>query len=241
MVTQFFRSMSLFLVFFRLLADYWWLDFTDRFRSDEARRAAEERAYRRWGRLLRTTALRLRGLIIKVGQFMSARADVLPQAFIGELSALQDSVPAAPFAAIRLRVEAELGAPLESVFAEFEQESQASASLGQVHRAKLKEGPTVAVKVLRPGIERLVATDLSALRRMAAFLQKRTRFGRRFDLEAIMNEFETITYQEMDYRQEAENIRRFRKNFAGVRGIDVPFPMDNLVSQRLLVMEFKTG
>jgi len=240
-VSQFIRSMSLFWVFFRVLADYWWLDKTDRFRSEEARRAAEERAYRRWGRLLRNTALRLTGLIIKVGQFLSARADVMPAAFIQELSALQDAVPAAPFSAIRKRVEAELGAPIASVFTEFDEIALASASLGQVHKARLAEGQVVAVKVLRPGIERLVATDMAALWKMARFLQKRTKFGRRFDLEAIMEEFETITYQEMDYRQEAENIRRFRKNFAGTRGIDVPFPMDNLVSQRLLVMEYKAG
>lgn len=241
MVSQFFRSLSLFWVFFRVLADYWWLDKTDRFRSEDARRAAEERAYRRWGRLLRNTALRLHGLIIKVGQFLSARADVLPASFIQELSALQDAVPAAPFPTVRKRVEAELGAPIASIFTEFGETALASASLGQVHKARLAEGQVVAVKVLRPGIERLVATDMAALWKMARFLQKRTKFGRRFDLESIMEEFETITYQEMDYRQEAENIRRFRKNFAGVGGIDVPFPMDNLVSQRLLVMEYKAG
>lgn len=240
-MAQFFRAMSLFLVFFRVLADLWWLDFMERFRSQDGRRAAEERAFRRWGRLLRRTALRLHGLIIKVGQFLSARADVLPETFIRELSSLQDAVPAAPFPAIKRRVEAELGAPLDALFAEFGQQALASASLGQVHSARLAEGQTVAVKVLRPGIEQLVATDMSALWWMARFLQKHTRFGRRLDLEAIMAEFETITLQEMDYRQEAENIRRFRKNFAGVRGIDVPFPMDNLVSQRILVMEYKAG
>ncbi|HLN63280.1 MAG TPA: AarF/UbiB family protein, partial [Symbiobacteriaceae bacterium] len=152
MFSQLFRSLSIFTVAFRLLLDYLWLDFMARFRSEKAQQAAEERANRRWGRLLRKKALQLHGLIIKVGQFLSARADVLPESFTAELASLQDAVPAAPFAAIRRRVEAELGAPLETVFASFEEGALASASLGQVHRAVLREGPEVAVKVLRPGV-----------------------------------------------------------------------------------------
>lgn len=235
------RSLSIFAVAIRLLIDYLWLDFRGRFQSDAARRRAEERAFHRWGRLIRRTALRLHGLIIKVGQFLSARADVLPESFTRELSALQDAVPPAPFAAIRRRVEGELGASLDAVFAEIEPQALASASLGQVHRARLKDGQTVAVKVLRPGIERLVAIDMAALRRILRFLERRTSWGHRFDLPAIMTEFETITYREMDYRLEAENIRTFRKHFAGVAGIDVPVPLDHLVSEKLLVMEFKAG
>jgi predicted unusual protein kinase regulating ubiquinone biosynthesis (AarF/ABC1/UbiB family) len=239
--SQLFRTLSIFAVAFRLLLDYLWLDFMARFRSERAQRAAEERATGRWGRLLRKKALQLHGLIIKVGQFLSARADILPESFTRELSTLQDAVPPAAYPAIRRRVEAELGAPLDTVFTTFEQEAEASASLGQVHRAVLKEGQTVAVKILRPGIERLVRTDMAALRRIVGFLHRFTRWGKRFDPPAIMDEFETVTYQEMDYRQEAENIRLFRKNFAAEPGIDVPFPFDHLVSEKLLVMEHIDG
>lgn len=241
MFSQLLRSLSIFAVALRILAEYLWLDFMARFRSQASHRAAEARAYSRWGGLLRKKALRLRGLIIKVGQFLSTRADVLPQSFTRELTALQDAIPAAPYAAIRQRVEAELAAPLDTVFAEFETEALASASLGQVHRARLKAGQTVAVKVLRPGIERLVRTDMAAVRKIMWFLDRFSGVGRRIDIPAMMAEFQTITYQEMDYRQEAENIRRFRKNFASVAGIDVPFPFDNLVTERLLVMEYKSG
>ena len=241
MLSQLWRSLSIFAVAVRILADYLWLDFMGRFRSDQARQEAVERAYSRWGRAIRYTALRLHGLIIKVGQFLSARADVLPDSFTRELTSLQDAVPAAPYPAVRRRVEAELGAPVASLFAEFEQQAIASASLGQVHRAKLKEGQSVAVKVLRPGIERLVETDLRALRTIFRFLERFTTWGKKIDLPAIFTEFQTITYQEMDYRQEAENIRKFRKNFAKVPGVDLPYPFDSLVGRRILVMEFKEG
>jgi predicted unusual protein kinase regulating ubiquinone biosynthesis (AarF/ABC1/UbiB family) len=241
LISQLIRSVYIFGVFFAMLADYLWMDFLERFRSDESRTRAEARAYGRWGRRLRKAALRLHGVIIKVCQFLSTRADVLPESFTRELASLQDAVPAAPYPAIRRRVESELGAPLETIFAEFETEALASASLGQVHRAKLKEGQTVAVKVLRPGIERLVDVDMAAVRRIWMWLGRHTSLGRKLDMKAVVDEFEVITRQEMDYRLEAENIRKFRKNFAGVPGIDVPYPFDNLVAQRLLVMEFKSG
>ncbi|HYF93995.1 MAG TPA: AarF/UbiB family protein [Symbiobacteriaceae bacterium] len=241
MPSQLGRSLTIFWLAFRLLVDYLWLDFTSRFRSSEAQRATEQRAYARWGRMIRKAAVRLGGVIIKVGQFLSTRADILPDVFTKELASLQDAVPPAPFTAVRRQVEDELGAPLGAFFTEFDEQPLASASLGQVHRAVLKEGQLVAVKVLRPGIERLVAIDLSALRRVLGWVKRMTSWAKRFDLDAVMDEFEATTLREMDYLQEAEHIRKFRHNLRAVPGVDVPFPFDNLVSRRTLVMEYVEG
>ncbi|MGE5672893.1 MAG: ABC1 kinase family protein, partial [Mycobacterium leprae] len=241
MLAQSIRALKLFILFSRILTQYLWLDFWSRYRSPEANAAAEKRAFRRWGALFRRAALDLQGLIIKVGQFLSTRVDMLPDSFTKELGQLQDAVPGAPFAAVRRQIETELGAQLTALFATFDPEPVAAASLGQVHRAVLKDGSTVAVKVLRPGIERLVATDLAALRRALRFLGRHTRLGRRFDLQAVLAEFEAVTGREMDYRQEAEHMRQFRQNFQGFDGIDVPQPYDDLITRRVLVMEFIDG
>ncbi|HWI61968.1 MAG TPA: AarF/UbiB family protein [Symbiobacteriaceae bacterium] len=241
MASQLLRSLTIFWLAFRLLVDYLWLDFSSRFRSDAAQRAADQRAFARWGRMMRRAAIKLGGVIIKVGQFLSTRADMLPDVFTKELASLQDAVPSAPFAAVKRQMEDELGAPLNTFFAVVEEAPLASASLGQVHRATLKEGQVVAIKVLRPGIERLVAVDLAALRRVLGWAKRWTALGRRFDLDAVMDEFETTTLREMDYLQEAEHIRKFRHNLRAVPGVDVPFPFDNLVTRRTLVMEYIDG
>lgn len=241
LLSQFLRALRIFRLAAGILLEYLWLDFWSDRRSPEANRTTEARAFRRWGARFRRAALELQGLIIKVGQFLSTRVDMLPDTFTRELSQLQDAVPGAPFPAIRRFVESELGAPLTAVFSRFEEAPVAAASLGQVHEAVLKDGQRVAVKVLRPGIERLVATDLSALRRIMWFLHRFTRFGRRFDLPAIMDEFTAGVYKEIDYRQEADHMRRFRRNFRGVPGIDVPVPIDTLVTRGVLAMEFIDG
>ena len=119
---------------------------------------------RRYAARFRGLAVRMGGVMIKLGQFVSARVDVIPAEIIDELAGLQDEVPPAPFEIMRETLREELGAPPEDLFAEFDSQTVAAASLGQVYRAKLKEnGRPVAIKVLRPNIERIVATDLRSL------------------------------------------------------------------------------
>jgi predicted unusual protein kinase regulating ubiquinone biosynthesis (AarF/ABC1/UbiB family) len=218
----------------------WQLRFIARFRK-ERKQELEARVFARAGARVRRSALRLQGLIVKVGQFLSARADVLPLAFTRELTQLQDAVPAAPFDRIRRRIERELGASVEALFQSFEERAAAAASLGQVHRAVMPDGRVVAVKVLRPGIERLADADLAALRMITRFLKRFTSFGRRLHVADIYEEFAKGVGEELDYRSEAAYLERFRKHFEGNPRIVVPAIVDRLVTKSVFVMDFIDG
>lgn len=198
--------------------------------------------YRRGGERFRRTALSLGGLIIKVGQFLSARTDLLPLAFTRELQQLQDQVPAASFDSIHREMEAAWGRPPAEVLVRIDPVPVAAASLGQVHRAVLVDGgETVAIKVRRPGIEALAAVDLRALGWVVAALQRWTRVGRRLDLRSVFAEFRQLVGRELDYTQEAENLRRFREDFADIPAIRVPREYPQYVCKTVLVMEFVSG
>src|SRR5215207_252958 len=169
----------------------------------------------------RAMAIRMGGVMIKVGQFLSARADVLPVEITDELSGLQDEVPAEDFAAIRRLAEAELGTPLEARFEHFEAQPLAAASLGQVHRARLRadlveaEGfQEVVVKVQRPFIDQLIDVDFSALHRVAGWLMRYAPIRKRVDVRALIAELEMTVRREIDYLAEGGNAETFKKNFA---------------------------
>ncbi len=240
MFRQIWRSSRVFLLALSFIGYYWQMRFIHRFRSGR-RQELEARVYARAGARVRRSALRLQGLIVKVGQFLSARADVLPLSFTRELTQLQDSVPGAPYQKIRAGIEREFGADLDALFTSFAQEATAAASLGQVHRATLSDGRDVAVKVLRPGIERLAAADLSALQKITWVLQHFTKFGRRLQLVEIYREFSRSVTNELDYRVESDFLRRFRKQFEEDHDIVVPAVVDQLVTRSVLVMEYIEG
>lgn len=175
----------------------------------------------RLARKFREIAVELGGLMIKVGQFLSSRLDVLPPEITAELTGLQDEVPPVPFAEIRSLAEAELGASLEKVFDWFDEVPLAAASLGQAHRARLSDADVadtgfrdVVVKVQRPGIDDIVAVDLAALRKIAE-RSRRIRFvSDRVDAPALVEEFAQTSLDEVDYLKEAANAARFTENFA---------------------------
>ena len=178
---------------------------------------------------------------VKLGQVLSTRPDLLPAAYIEALTRLQDNVQPFPFADVQRIVEAELGVRLSKAFATFEEAPIAAASLGQVHRATLRGGKQVAVKVQRPGVSEQVATDLEALDEIARFLDKHSAAGRRFDLVGMVAEFRQALIAELDYTREAGHLRLIAANLAEFEDIVVPQPVESYTSPLVLTMDYIAG
>ena len=178
---------------------------------------------------------------IKLGQLLSTRSDLLPDEYIRALSRLQDRVEPFPFSEVEPLVTAELGVRLSKAFSEFEATPLAAASLGQVHRAALRDGRQVAVKVQRPGIRPRVAEELETLEEIAEFLDQHTAVGGRYQFTHMLEEFRRSLLRELDYRQEAQNLTLLRHNLADFRRIIVPAPVDDYTTSRVLTMEYVPG
>ena len=190
----------------------------------------------------RKTAVQLGVLMIKLGQFLSSRADLLPQQALDVLSSLQDEVPPAPFSHVKSVIETELHHPLTELFSTFEEQATAAASLGQVHKAVLKRsGQLVAVKVQRPNIDRLVNMDLSTIRFVIWIISRFVNTNQFIDLLAFYREFRRTIYEEIDYVREASNARRFGEIFTDKPKILIPKIIDGYTSRRVLVLEWVDG
>jgi ubiquinone biosynthesis protein len=174
---------------------------------------------------------------IKFGQIISTRPDLLPADVIAELSRLQDDVPPEPWEPIRACLEAELGQPIEKIFATFDPTPIAAASLGQVHAATLADGQEVIVKVQRPDIEHIIDVDLDILYDLARLAQNRTPLGQTYDLVEIAEDFAFTLRGELDYRREGHNADRFRQNFSEEPYLYVPEVHWDYTTQRVLVLE----
>jgi predicted unusual protein kinase regulating ubiquinone biosynthesis (AarF/ABC1/UbiB family) len=201
----------------------------------------EERYRRQDGRAARAlyrSAVRLQGMLIKACQFIATRADVLPDAWVNTLSGLHDHVPPRPFAAIRERVEHELGRPLDDVFAEFDPQPLASASLAQVHAARLHDGRRCAVKVQYPGIEGIVRADL---RNLAVILRVLAWLEHDFDFRVLMREAFKYIPMELDFEHEADNCETIARNLAARADVVVPRVYREFSTRRVLVMELIEG
>ena len=178
---------------------------------------------------------------IKLGQVLSTRTDLLPPAYLEALSRLQDSIEPFPFEDVKTIVEEELGVRLSKAFSAFEERPLAAASLGQVHRAALRDGRVVAVKVQRPDVAITVEKDLEALDEIAGLLSSRTETGRRYDLAGMVSEFRTAITLELDYMQEAENLRIIGANLDEFHLIVVPQPIEGYTAKRVLTMDYVSG
>ncbi len=190
----------------------------------------------------RETAVKLGVLMIKLGQFLSARADLLPERALEVLVGLQDEVPPEPFEHVVSVIEAELGRPVEEIFSVLERKCTAAASLGQVHKAVLAgSGETVAVKIQRPNMDQLVQGDLSTIRFVIWLISRFVNTGDVVDLMGIYHEFRRTVFEEIDYVREAANARRFREMFKDDPTIYIPRVYDNLVARRVLVLEWIDG
>jgi len=200
--------------------------------------------YKKIASQFRAMAIRMGGVMIKVGQFLSARLDVLPVEITEELSGLQDEVPAEEFEAVRKLAEAELGAPLSEIFEEFEHDPLAAASLGQVHRARLKvdsreaeQFRDVVVKIQRPFIEQLIDVDFSALHRVGGWLKRYQPISKRVDVLALIKELESTVHAEIDYLAEGKNAEIFSANFIERKQVHVPRVVWSHTTKRVLVLE----
>ncbi|MGH2480480.1 MAG: ABC1 kinase family protein, partial [Ktedonobacteraceae bacterium] len=190
----------------------------------------------------RQTAIKLGVLMIKLGQFLSARADILPEQALAALASLQDEVPPEPFTHVVAVIEGELGQPVEKIFSLLERKATAAASLGQVHKATLvSNGAQVAVKVQRPNIDQLVRMDLSTLKFVIWVINRFVDTSEFIDLMGVYREFKRTVYEEIDYLTEANNAKGFREMFADDPTIYIPCIYEEYSSRRVLVLEWIDG
>ncbi len=190
---------------------------------------------------LRERLTRLGPAFIKIGQALGTRADLLPVPFIEELGKLQNRVPAFPTGEAFRIIERELGAAPAAIFAEIDQEPIAAASLGQVYRAVMPNGFEVAVKVQRPRLQERIEEDIYILRRIAGWMERSGKLFKGNDWIGMIDEFERVIHEEMDYRNEARNAERFAENFGDWPKVHVPSILWEHTTSRVMVMEFLRG
>lgn len=216
----------------------WWDLFLRQFPL--LRQLSERTAMARWRRIarrFRDVAVDMGGVLIKLGQFLSIRVDVLPAEVISELAGLQDEVPPEDPRQIQALIESEFEKPLETIFATFENTPLGAASLSQAHRATLPSGEQVVVKVQRHNIEEIVNIDLNAISLALGWLKYYPRVNQRVDLDQLSIEFTTVTQHELDFIAEGHNAERFAADFATDPQIYIPRIYWEFSRRRVLTME----
>jgi predicted unusual protein kinase regulating ubiquinone biosynthesis (AarF/ABC1/UbiB family) len=184
---------------------------------------------------------RLGPTFVKLGQLLSSRADLVPEAFRKPLSRLQDKVKPFAYQDVEYIVETELGVKISKLFSHFDRSPMAAASLGQVHRAALHDGRSVVVKVQRPNIREQIHEDFAAMEEIAKVLHRHTDFGQRHELLKVLKEFENTIAHELDYRHEASNLLTLSRNLREFRHIRIPRPVEDYTTGKVLTMDFIEG
>jgi predicted unusual protein kinase regulating ubiquinone biosynthesis (AarF/ABC1/UbiB family) len=258
-ITFFFARLLLGLAYWEVLLPRLGLrSVSQRTRSDRLRKSAVR---------MRSLAIEMGGVMIKIGQFLSTRVDILPPEFTMELEGLQDEVPAEKFSDLKQVAEAEFGVPLDKIFAEIEETPMAAASIGQAHIAWLQKPSTapeirvdpsnledfdpdtvveneliqVVVKIQRPNIEEIVKTDLAALQRVGRWLSWYEPIRRRADIPTLLDDFSSTLFEEMDYIHEGKNAELFAQNFADEPRVRVPRVAWAFTTKRVITLEDVSG
>lgn len=208
----------------------------------------DERARQRWESLLvkqakeyRKTALELEGLLIKFGQFLSTRADLLPPVFLKELEGLTDRVEPVPFHKSKEILEEEWGGDIDQYISDIEDSPVASASIGEVYKAYLNDGTPIALKIQRYKVEKIFHNDFKALRIVFWLLARVTSFGKKADLGALYRELVQVMSKELNFKQELKHSLYFKDRFDGFEGVYIPDYYENLSTRRVLAMEWIEG
>lgn len=178
---------------------------------------------------------------VKLGQLLSTRPDLLPDRYLKALTSLQDDLPPVPYEEVKEIVETQIGSKISKAFIYFEEEPLASASIGQVHKAELRSGKTVAVKVQRPGIRKKFLDDLDTLEEVAELAVKHTEVGKQYGFNDVLSELKRIMLHELDYLREANNLVTLGTNLKEYRRLIVPQPVPDYTTSRVLTMEYVKG
>ena len=200
--------------------------------------ATWDKAHARTGRAIYRLATRLGGAFVKLGQVLGARADVFPETFVSPLLGLHDRVPARPLSKLRRHLERELGKPIGEVFDRIDPEALAAASLAQVHRARLRSGEDVAVKIQYPEARKLFPGDVASLRRTVRVVRW---LNKKLDLRALADELAQYICLELEFTREAVSTERVRAAFGDDERVRIPKVFTQLTTDRLLVLEFIEG
>lgn len=209
----------------------------------KSKKMAQEEKYKKMsvGERIRISLEELGPTFIKLGQVLSTRPDFLPPDILNELEKLQTNVPAFSFTEVKSIIETEFGKDILELYYSFEEIPLAAASIAQVHKAKLKTGEDVVVKVQRPGIENIIDLDLKILKDLASFISNRTRFGKMYDYRRMVNELDKTINKELDFRIEGENADKFRNHLKKNSKIKVPHVYWDYTTRKVLTMEYIGG